>query len=123
MAGTSPAMTVATKNAASPPCFFVFAFAARLKPAAALQSRIRIGARARLAGRRHGRGARAGRLQHRLAVRLLAVEQVDDLIAGQPLELQQALGQGFEVGALFGQDAGGFVVAFLDEAPDFLRPS
>src|SRR6185295_6228041 len=83
-----------------------------------LQPRIRIGTRARLAGRRHRGGARAGRFQHRLAVRLLAFEQVLNFVAGQRLEFQQAFCQSLEVGALLGQDTGGFVVALLDKTPD-----
>jgi hypothetical protein len=48
----------------------------------------RIGAWARLAGRRHRGGARRGGLQHRLAVRLLAVEQILDLLAAQGFVFQ-----------------------------------
>src|SRR5213080_4390169 len=65
-----------------------------------LQAGIRIGTRARLASGRHRGSARRARLQHRLAVGLLALQQVDDLIAAQRLEFEQALGQRLEVVAL-----------------------
>src|SRR6476659_6594469 len=84
-----------------------------------LQAGVRIGTRARLAGRWHGGSPRRARLQHRLAVGLLAVEQVLNLVAGKRLELEQALCQGFEVLALLGEDSRGFVVALFDKAPDF----
>src|ERR1700748_2863131 len=62
------------------------------------------GTRPVAAGTRHRRGARARRLDRGLAVGLLAQEQVLDLVAGERLELEQALGQRFEVGTLLGQD-------------------
>src|SRR4051812_20542567 len=65
-----------------------------------LETRVRVGTRARLAGGRHGGGARRARLQHRLAVGLLAVEQVLNLVAAQRLELEQALRECFEILAL-----------------------
>lgn len=95
-----------TKNAAFPPRFSIRCAAARLRLRLRLQAGIRIGPRARLAGRGHGGGARRGGLEHGLAVRLLALEQIDDLVAAQRLELEQALGKRFEVGALLGEDAG-----------------
>src|SRR5580704_6279771 len=92
--------------------------ARRLRLRLRLQAGIRIGARPRLAGRRHRRGARGRGLQHRLAVRLLALQQVLNLVAGQRLEFKQALGQRFQVGALLGEDPRRFVVALLDKTPD-----
>src|SRR6478752_8634393 len=83
-----------------------------------LQAGIRIGSRARLAGRRHGGGARRGRLEYGFAVRLLALEQVDDLVAGERLEFEQALGESFEIGALLGENTRRLDVTFFDEAPD-----
>src|SRR4051794_31188672 len=83
-----------------------------------LEAGIRVGPGPRLAGRGHGGGARRGRLQHGFAVRLFALEEIDDLVARQRLELQEALGQRFEVGALLGQNARRFVVAFFDKTPD-----
>src|SRR5665213_1621576 len=105
------------KNAASPPRFR-FRTAMPLRLRLRLQPGIRIGPRARLAGRRHRRGARRGRLQHRLAVGLLALQQILDFVAAQGFEFQQALGQRFQVGALFGENARRFVVALFDETPD-----
>jgi hypothetical protein len=81
----------AQKNGASPPRFQFFSASAsglRLR----LQPGIRVGPRARLAGRRHRRGAWRGRLQHRLAVRLLALEQVLDLVAAQRFEFEVLIG-------------------------------
>ena len=59
--------------------------------------------RAALAGGRHRGGARRRRLDHRLAHRPLAGEQVLDLVARQRLEFEQALGERLEVGALLGR--------------------
>src|SRR5690348_14177676 len=81
-----------------------------------LQAGIRIGTRPRLArgtGRRHGGGARRGRLQHRLAVRFLALEEIDDLVAAQRLEFEQALGQRLEVAALLGENPRRLVITLL----------
>ena len=64
----------------------------------------RLGPGRRLAGRRHRGSARRQRLDHGFAHRLLAVEQILDLVAGQRLEFEQALGQSLEIGALLGQD-------------------
>src|ERR1035437_8738518 len=107
------ARAVAQKNAALPPRFR-FASSLRLR----LQPGIRIGTRARLARRRHRRGARSCRLQHRLAVRLLALEQILDLVAAQGFEFKQTLGQRLEIGTLLGQDFGGLVVALFHKTPD-----
>src|SRR6185437_2522065 len=107
----------ANKNAALPPRFstsYIVRSSLRLR----LQPGIRVGTRTRLAGRRYCRGARRGWLQHRLAVGLLALQQVDDLVAGQGLEFEQTLRQGFEIGPLFGQYLGRLVVAFLDQTLD-----
>src|SRR6266404_1519538 len=109
--------TRALKNAASPPrSLFNMASPSRLR--LRLQPGVRIGARARLAGGRHRRGARSGRLQHRLAVRLLALEQILNLVAGQGFEFKQALCQGFKIGTLLGQDLGRLIIAFFDQTPD-----
>src|SRR5690242_13131106 len=62
----------------------------------------RIGTRSRLARWRYRGGAWRRGLQHRFAVRLLAVEQILDLLAGQGLVLQQTLGECLEIGALLG---------------------
>src|SRR5277367_3773493 len=70
-----------------------------------LQPGIRIGTRTRLAGRRHRGGTRRRGFQHRLAVRPLALEQVDDFIAAQGFEFQQTLGERFKVGALLGENS------------------
>src|SRR5439155_26554264 len=83
-----------------------------------LQPGTRIGPRARLAGRGHGGGPRRGRLEHGFAVRLLALEKVDDLVAGKRLELEQALGERFKIGALLGENARRLVVALFHETPD-----
>src|SRR5262249_56870844 len=58
------------------------------------------------------------RLDHRLARRTTAREQVLDLAAGQGLELQQALGEGLEIGALLGQNALRLAIARLNQLPD-----
>src|SRR5581483_1735144 len=76
-------------------------------------------ARARLAGRRHGGGTRRGRLDHRLAHRAFALEQVLDLVASQRLEFEQALGERFEVGALVRQDLPCLGETRLDQTPHF----
>src|SRR6187455_2799724 len=90
----------------------------RLRLRLGLETRVRIGTRARLAGRRHGRGTRGGRLQHRLAVRLLALEQILNLVAREGLEFKQALGEGLEVFALLGKNPRRFVIALFDKAAD-----
>src|SRR3954452_1679797 len=69
------------------------------------------GARARLAGRRNSRAARRGRLDHRFACRTLAGQQVLDLVAAQGLELEQALGEGLQIGTLLLEDVLGFGIA------------
>src|SRR5271167_3894750 len=71
-----------------------------------LQSGIRIGPRTRLAGGRHGGSTRGRRFEHRLAVRLLALQEIDDLIAAERFVFQKALGESFQIGALLGQDLG-----------------
>ena len=82
---------------------FPYSYAASLRLRLRLQAGVRIGSRARLAGGRYCGGARRSRLQHRLAVGFLAVEQVLNLVAAQRLELEQALCKGFEVLALLGR--------------------
>src|ERR1700729_2249013 len=75
----------------------------RLRLRLRLQAGIRIGTRPRLAGstrRWHGGRARRGRLQDRLRVRLLALQEIGDLVAAQRLKLEQAFGQRLEIGAL-----------------------
>src|SRR5499427_1854583 len=76
------------------------------------------GARARLAGGRHGRAARRWRLDHRFAVRPLAVEEVLDLVAREGLELEQRLGDLLPVVALLGDDAPRLLLARLDQTAD-----
>src|SRR5436190_9107012 len=83
-----------------------------------LQTGIRIGPRARLSGGRHRRGTRYRRLQHRLAVRLLALEQILDLVASQRFVFQQALGKGLEVAAPVSEDLGRLPVTLLDQTAD-----
>src|SRR5207244_7090504 len=97
----------------------------RQRSAAVLRLRLRlqwtsrrIGARARLAGGRHGRAARRRRLDYGLAHRPLAGEQVLDLVAGERLELEQALGQELEIGVLLIENLFGLRVASFDQAPD-----
>src|SRR5712671_7539693 len=74
-------------------------------------------ARPRLAGGRHG-GAARRRLDHGFARRPLAHEQILDLVAGQRLELEQALGQRLEIGALVGEYLLRLGIAGLDQPPD-----
>src|SRR3954463_10490514 len=93
------------------------------RSASGLSLRLRLqatgfGARARLAGRRNSRAARRGRLDHRFACRTLAGEQVLDLVAAQGLELEQALGQGLEIGTLLLEDVLGLGIAGLDQTLD-----
>src|ERR1700704_870776 len=97
--------------------------AGRLKYRVGLRLRLRLqatgfGARARLAGRRNSRAARRGRLDHRFTCWTLAGEQVLDLVAAQGLELEQALGQGLEIGTLLLENVLGFGIAGLDQALD-----
>ena len=66
-----------------------------------------LGPRPRLAGWRHGRAARRGRLDYGFAHRPLAGEQILDLVAGKRLELEQAPGQQFQIGALLVEDFSG----------------
>src|SRR6266403_1885996 len=77
-----------------------------------------LGARARLASGRHGRAARRRRLDDGFARWPLAHEQVLDLVAGERLELEQALGQRLEIGALLAEDLLGLGIARLDQPPD-----
>src|ERR1700723_2411217 len=83
-----------------------------------LQSGIRIGPRTRLAGGRHRGSARGCRLEDRLAVRLLALQEIDDLLTGERFIFQKALGERFQIGTLFRQDLGRLIVALLDEPPN-----
>src|ERR1700733_7184800 len=83
-----------------------------------LQSGIRIGTRTRLAGGRHGGSAWGRRLEHRLAVRLLALQEIHDLIAGERFVFQKPLGESFQIGALLGQNLGRLLIAFFDETLD-----
>src|SRR5262245_4831823 len=79
----------------------------------------RLGTRARLAGRRHRRGAWRGRLDHRLAHGPLACKQIGDLVAGKRLELEQSLREHLEVGTLLGENLGCLGVSGFDETADF----
>src|SRR5262245_65598872 len=79
----------------------------------------RLGTRPRLACRRHRRGAWRGGLDDGLAHRALARKQISDFVTGQRLELEQALRQDFEIGALLGEDLRGLGIAGLDQAADF----
>src|SRR5579862_2654559 len=71
------------------------------------------------AGGRHRGVARRRRLDHRFAARPLAEQQILDLVAGQRLEFEQALGQRLEIAALGGEDLLRLGIAGLDQAPDF----
>src|SRR6266581_9759562 len=82
-----------------------------------LQSGIRIGTWTRLAGRRHRGRARRGRFEDRLAVWLLAVEQILDFITRQRFELQQGLCKSFEIILLLGQNSSGGLIGLVDETP------
>src|SRR5206468_1593486 len=75
-------------------------------------------ARPRLAGGRHGGAARRGRLDYGFARRPLADQEVLDLVAGERFELEQALGQRLEIGALVGEYLLGLGIAGLDQPPD-----
>src|SRR4029453_5975393 len=111
-------MTSGKKKTAAAPPRFLFKCNPLFRLRLGLEAGVRIGTRARLAGGRHGGGARRARLQHRLAVGVFSVEQVLNLVTAQRLELEQALCQGFEVLALLREDSRGFVVALFDKAPD-----
>src|SRR5258708_27461556 len=76
-----------------------------------------LGARARLAGRRY-RGATRGGIARAFAHRLLADQEILDLVAGERLVFDQALRQQFEVGAVLGDDLLRELIAVLDEALD-----
>src|SRR5258708_21771761 len=76
-----------------------------------------LGARARLAGRRY-RGATRGGIARAFARRLLADQQILDLVAGERLVFDQALREQLEIGALLGDDLLRHLIAFLDEALD-----
>src|SRR4029077_12449908 len=82
-------------------------------------ARGRLGPVTLLAGGWHGGGARRGRLDHRLAHRSPAFEQILDLVARQRFELEKALGEHFEIGALVGQDLRRFGITGLDQPADF----
>src|SRR6476660_9801318 len=81
-------------------------------------ARRRLRPRTLLAGGWHGGGARRGRLDHRLAHRSPAVEQILDLVARQRFELEKALGEHFEISTLVGQDLRRFGIAGLDQLAD-----
>src|ERR1700733_1383686 len=83
-----------------------------------LQSGIRIGTRTRLASGRHCGSARGCRLEHRLAVRLLALQEIHDLIAGERFVFPKALGERLQVVALLGQDLGRLLIAFFNQTLD-----
>src|SRR5580692_6380948 len=83
-----------------------------------LQSGIRVWTRTRLASRRHGGSARGRRFEHRLAVRLLALQEIHDLIAGERFVFQKALGERLQVVALLGQDLGRLLIAFFNQTLD-----
>src|SRR5271155_3830121 len=83
-----------------------------------LQSGIRIGARTRLAGGRHRGSTRSCRLEHRLAVRLLALPEIHDLVSGERFIFQKTLGESFQIGALLRQNFGCLLIAFFNQALD-----
>src|SRR5262249_31724925 len=79
----------------------------------------RLWAWARLAGRRHRRGAWRARLDHRLAHGPLACKQINNLVAGQRLELEQSFREHFQVGPFLGENLGCLRVSGFDEPADF----
>src|SRR3569832_430423 len=112
-------LTVKTKAGQRPGLHHAYSELSALRLRRDVAGRRRVGARPRLAGRRHGRGARTRRLEHALAPRRLAGKQGLELVARERLELQQALGQHFESGAARGQDARRLGETGFDQTPHF----
>src|SRR6476646_10935977 len=78
-------------------------------------ARRRLRPRTRLARGRHGRRTWCRRFDDRFTDRALTREEIGNLFAGQRLELEQALGEHFEIGALLVQNLSRLRVSGLDQ--------